>query len=613
MDAVGWIKQHKRIRDALVWEDGAGARSFSKWTAPRQDDLATAVNAYLDGTPLAVPLIAANALVLGDDDVSETAFSPEDAWALYRGYAAHGIAMEVSQRFAWRLDNYGGADLARLLSSKEMFRFVDGVYRIERTREDAVAAPPDFVRTFLEGQGIIVADRAETIANLLQWCHVHLDHYFGGDTVSDFAAVWQYRGWPPVARVLGGTIDNHNPSYGTRHWTAGCWGTSGFLRSVLRAVNIPCVMTQIIGHQTPHFTSEGTYLSHGDDPYDQVGRSVPEITGRDLPIPKSDFDARFGKTPHEVDVGYRTWQLALGEVWRGTWTKGWSSFVPLEMNDQAHYLCYKTGNGQVAIDRVLPGAQGVETLWRDTWTKGWSSFVSFGLNGIPHYLAYKVKTGRVSIDRVRPDAQGVDTIWQDKWTKGWTSFVPFELEGVAHYLSYKVDTGEAAVDRIRPDGQGVDTLWRAQWTSGWTSFAIVPNTPFQLLLSINAKVPYSPLANPSTGWFSSLFSPGAGYVAVDEILQNSTDYPLWAGTDQAGWSSVMPFQTPWGDGDVLLYNVANGVVRVSAVTGTGLTTQFRDQWTSGWTTILPLRAYGRPWYLTYKRGEGLATFNHLMG
>lgn len=45
---------------------------------------------------------------------------------------------------------------------------------------------------------------------------------------------WQYRGWPPVERIISGTND---PVLGVRHWTAGCRGTSGFLRLVLRTTN----------------------------------------------------------------------------------------------------------------------------------------------------------------------------------------------------------------------------------------------------------------------------------------------------------------------------------------------------------------------------------------
>lgn len=47
------------------------------------------------------------------------------------------------------------------------------------------------------------------------------------------------RGEAPMLRTIEGTIDQANPEYGVRHWTAGCHGSAGFLRAILRTVNIP--------------------------------------------------------------------------------------------------------------------------------------------------------------------------------------------------------------------------------------------------------------------------------------------------------------------------------------------------------------------------------------
>jgi hypothetical protein len=55
----------------------------------------------------------------------------------------------------------------------------------------------------------------------------------------------------PVTELLG--IDEVHPDAGTvatgelqsegqQHWTFGCWGTAGFLRTVLRAANVPCTL-----------------------------------------------------------------------------------------------------------------------------------------------------------------------------------------------------------------------------------------------------------------------------------------------------------------------------------------------------------------------------------
>ena len=49
------------------------------------------------------------------------------------------------------------------------------------------------------------------------------------------------------------------------HWTAGCHGTTGFLRNVLRAV--PVQNLRVCGHGQVRFLTEGTYLDHANNPY----------------------------------------------------------------------------------------------------------------------------------------------------------------------------------------------------------------------------------------------------------------------------------------------------------------------------------------------------------
>jgi len=71
-----------------------------------------------------------------------------------------------------------------------------------------------------------------------------------------------------VRRILEGTLlldPQYAPSHPTpQHWTAGCWGTSAFLRSLLRAVNIPVLpMTSGCGHKVPYFMAYGPSLANG--------------------------------------------------------------------------------------------------------------------------------------------------------------------------------------------------------------------------------------------------------------------------------------------------------------------------------------------------------------
>jgi hypothetical protein len=104
------------------------------------------------------------------------------------------------------------------------------------------------------------------------------------------------------------------------HWTRGCWGTSGFLKEVLRAVNIPVdyvgVPNPACSHATPHFLSEGLYLSHGDDPYISYWREgntsvVPPM--EDFLIDQTTYSSWFEGDPNQAcnNIGRRPIELMV--------------------------------------------------------------------------------------------------------------------------------------------------------------------------------------------------------------------------------------------------------------------------------------------------------------
>lgn len=596
VDLRAWLAEHARVCNAIIWQDSGGLKSFTSWPQNLQQDLFAAVDLYLGGGAPAVNPVPPNVLTFADDAVPDTALAPQDAWQVYCAYTAHSLVMDISGQFTWHLDDYADEDLLRLLSSDTMMHLVNGNYHLDPYRFRVTPGPPEVALALLVSNGLIVDRRDDSTGLILQWCRDNLSHFTGEATAANMEAIWQYRGWPPMTAILNGTSDSNHPEFGVQHWTAGCWGTTGFLRALLRAANVPCWSAithdgQLPGHSLPYFTAENAYLSHGDDPYNQITKAVPEITGRDLMIGQSDFDARFGPNPTSANVGYRVWELGIGEVWRAQWTAGWTSFVPLQLGDVAHYLAYKIGDGEVTIDRIRPGGQDVDQVWGAGWTTGWSSFAPFTLNGAPHYLAYKISTGEVRIDRVRPTGQDVDTLWAGTWSTGWSSFVPFTLGGQPYYLIYKITTGDVAMERVRPDGSGVDLIWSGTWTQDWTGFAVVP-TPTPLLLSSKSDI---------------------GYTAVDQIGADGSDQPLWTGAEPPGWSAMMPFDAAGRPGTVLLYNQQTGALKIVEVSRAGLTAVYTGQWTTDWTAIVPLSAYGRAWYLTYKVVEGTVTINHLCG
>src|SRR5262249_50893808 len=104
-------------------------------------------------------------------------------------------------------------------------------------------------------------------------------------------------GKPPVSRIIEGTVvtDPALPDdwqINPRHWTTGCGGTTDFMTTIFKAVNIPVYRAHVGGsHLAPWFVSENLYLSHGDDPYGQDIKS--DAPSSMIPINKATYDVWF--------------------------------------------------------------------------------------------------------------------------------------------------------------------------------------------------------------------------------------------------------------------------------------------------------------------------------
>jgi hypothetical protein len=156
-------------------------------------------------------------------------------------------------------------------------------------------APPRATFAFLKRNLLIGNSRLDAIVKLLDWSGDNLSHFYNSMTYRNMQDHWQYRGLPPITRILDGTTAIYWPGFS--HWTAGCHGSTGFYRNVLRALNVPMQITTICGHSVAYFMSEGRYMDHGDDPYN----SEFQATGQSslaLLIDEPTFVARFGSNPN---------------------------------------------------------------------------------------------------------------------------------------------------------------------------------------------------------------------------------------------------------------------------------------------------------------------------
>lgn len=228
-----------------------------------------------------------------DDPVNEIGFSLDVGKRTFFAHVAQSLLVEIEGRVPWSMGDLSDEHRAYLLDSQHLYRWSADLGTLALIFRMGRSTPGDPGRVFatLEALDIIRADERATILALLEWCRGMSHHRAivsepGSDrdvqpaSRNGNVAHWQYEGFQPVERVFTGTV--RPPQTATRHWTAGCHGTAGFLRHVLRTVNIPATKESYCGHAIPHFLNDETFLSHGDDLYDARMKWTPEIPMREI-------------------------------------------------------------------------------------------------------------------------------------------------------------------------------------------------------------------------------------------------------------------------------------------------------------------------------------------
>ncbi len=277
-----WLSHHQDVMNAINWVfgDTPDAKNYVFWGDSRKLVLQKAFESAWYNRVWECLLIfdpPLNVIDLADEDGTRTALDAIQAFSLYIAYVAHCLALQINRVVPWSILNYTQEGLRILLDGREMFKNPDGTlyYIYYHVHGEAIPAPPDFTYSFFKQNNFIEFNRYQTIVRIINWCRDNLVHFFGGNTAQNMEAQWQYRGKPPVSRIINGTISEYNPELGRIHITAGCWGTLGFLRSIFRAVNIPVKLKSHHSHAQVCFISESLYLSHGDDPYSKFSKVTP--------------------------------------------------------------------------------------------------------------------------------------------------------------------------------------------------------------------------------------------------------------------------------------------------------------------------------------------------
>jgi hypothetical protein len=297
--------------------------AYSNWTSIQKGDLQAAFldscKWFADGAPQV--LMDPNTLsdepvnihpnVTNDAVTAMQSVSPDYMWRLYIAHVGFSLAAEYTGQFPWSISRCTSEQLRYLFDSTTMAwnifgtRFGMGTYHnyVPPLRADNLPktafAPPKWTYPFLKQAGLIGTTQLDTICRVLEWMRQNMRHdergpngQGGTDTFGSYDAVWQYRGFPPLSKIVAGTVDSNNPGLGLQHWTAGCHGSVGFLNAVLRAVNIPMQPVWVCAHEIAFFMTEKMYLDHGDDPYNSIVKNSSQPISN-LLIDEATYRSRF--------------------------------------------------------------------------------------------------------------------------------------------------------------------------------------------------------------------------------------------------------------------------------------------------------------------------------
>lgn len=251
-----------------------------------------------------------NEAAVRDPSGHATAFSESNAWRIWVGHVAFILAGELGNWYRWSLRTYDEEQLRSLLDSRfyfyrsSIYDFDDIFYLLHGggigTLNTGEVSPEEAHVIFNHlrdmsqgstasggrGHGIASIDYW-TVDNLLSYVRDRLAHFTGDLSNANYQRIWGYYGLPPVSAMMKRVVDDGAHPTAAWQYTAGCHGTAGFVKAMLRVANIPVDIFVHQGHAIPKFPTVGVYITHGDDPYDRLWRdhSVEMAKAFDQPLP----------------------------------------------------------------------------------------------------------------------------------------------------------------------------------------------------------------------------------------------------------------------------------------------------------------------------------------
>jgi hypothetical protein len=292
---------------------------YQEWTDAEKNDLREAFdaarkfgkNGFRDYAGPALEDVPVNQdPITYDFDVKTALDEKQQAWPIYIATVGMMLAAEVDEWYPWSLHDYDWSSLGILLDGTKWFHpsagikdlgqehsLYPGAMMVRHAFEETTPAPPALLMAFIGAHRLIGDSPLTTVEKMLDWSRWNLSHFIGGWDAANLEAHWQYRGLPPVTRILQGTpwpFPQEQAQFpGLYHWTAGCHGTEAFLKAMFRVLNIPTSRVRTIatdGHTSVYFPELDAYLAHGDDPYDPRSKSIHPFPARLLLVDSSTYN-----------------------------------------------------------------------------------------------------------------------------------------------------------------------------------------------------------------------------------------------------------------------------------------------------------------------------------
>ncbi len=309
-----WLNRHTYIRDFINFQlPNGGIHNYRNWTATEKNELKTYYYKILRNRNTGVSETPQLSSVSAGGENASTNMSRSTAWNYYLAFIAQSLVVEADRRVNWSVRNLSNAEKELIFDSRNLFQWNNGKNAYIIPFDLGVVSPGDpfKIYQFLTSNNLIGYNHLQTVIRLVDWSR-RLSHFSGGWDSDNVFDQWQYRGFPPIERVINGTLKTSNPGDGVKKRTGGCWGTTGFFRMCLRTINIPVKLERKSGHALPNFMSIQRYLTHGDDPYNRMFKNETSIPASRLLIDQSTWNSWFGGGANHADnIGRQVRELAL--------------------------------------------------------------------------------------------------------------------------------------------------------------------------------------------------------------------------------------------------------------------------------------------------------------